>query len=76
MSQPRPAPRFQTLAQVADELNISVAQVRALIRSSDLKAIQVGGRGEWRVERVQLEAYIQQAYRRTRANLAADAALD
>ena len=67
-------PRFQTLSQVADELNTSVAQVRALIRSGELKAIQVGGRGEWRIERVQLEAYIQRAYRRTRANLAADAA--
>jgi prophage regulatory protein len=50
------------LSQVADELNTSVAQVRALIRSGELKAIQIGGRGEWRVERVQLEAYIQQAY--------------
>ncbi len=58
-------PRFLTLADVADVLNISLSQARALVRSGDLKAIQVGGRNQWRVEDAQLEAYIQRMYART-----------
>ena len=32
----------------------------------DLPAIKVGGRGQWRVETVELEAYIQRMYAETR----------
>jgi excisionase family DNA binding protein len=60
-----------TLKQVADELNISLSQTYALVRSGDLKAIQVGGRNQWRVERIKLEDYIQDAYHKTSASLAA-----
>ncbi len=59
--------RFLLLADVAAELNISAAQTYALVRSGVLPAIKVGGRGQWRVERVKLEQYIQSAYRETRA---------
>ena len=62
-------PRFLSLADVADELSVSVAQVRALVHSGELPAIQVGGRGVWRVEAVALEEYIQRQYARTRARL-------
>ena len=55
-------PRFLTLADVAEVLNTSVAQVYALVRRGDLPAIKIGGRGQWRVEREQLEAYIKKAY--------------
>ena len=55
-------PRFLQLADVAEVLNISGAQVYALVRRQDLKAIKVGGRGQWRVEASELEAYIQRAY--------------
>jgi len=55
-------PRFLQLADVAEVLNISAAQAYALVRSGELPAIKVGGRGQWRVEREQLEAYIQRAY--------------
>lgn len=57
--------RFLTLGDVADVLNISASQTYALVRSGDLKAIKVGGRGQWRVERVQLESYIKRMYAET-----------
>ncbi len=57
--------RFLTLDQVADELTVSHAQAYALVRSGDLPAIKVGGRGQWRVERTKLEEYIAAAYRAT-----------
>jgi excisionase family DNA binding protein len=56
------APRFLQLADVAEVLNISGAQVYALVRRRELKAIKIGGRGQWRVEASELEAYIQRAY--------------
>jgi excisionase family DNA binding protein len=59
-------PRFLQLADVAEVLNISAAQAYALVRSGDLPAIKVGGRGQWRVESEQLEAYIQRMYTQTR----------
>lgn len=54
--------RFVTLEDVREVLAISSAQAYALVRSGDLRAIQVGGRGQWRVETVELEAYIQRSY--------------
>jgi excisionase family DNA binding protein len=54
-------PRFLTLADVAEELNISAAQTYALVRNGDLRAIKVGGRGQWRVESSELERFISQA---------------
>ena len=47
--------RFLTLADVAEILCISVPQARAMVRSGELPAIQVGGRGQWRVEKAKLE---------------------
>jgi len=65
-------PRFLTLADVAEVLNTSQAQVYALVRRGDLPAIKIGGRGQWRVEAVELENYIQRMYARTRAEIEAD----
>lgn len=65
------AARFLTLADVTEALNISAAQAYALVRSGELPAIQVGGRGQWRVETVELEAYIQRMYAQTRAKVEA-----
>ncbi|MDF2808208.1 MAG: DNA-binding protein [Cellulosimicrobium sp.] len=65
------AQRFLTLADVTDELNISAAQAYALVRSGELPAIQVGGRGQWRVEVSELEAYIQRMYAQTRQRIEA-----
>lgn len=61
------APRFLQPADVAEVLNISSAQVYALLRSGDLPGIKIGGRGQWRVETAQLEAYISRMYDETRA---------
>ena len=62
-----PAPRFLSLADVAEVLNTSQAQVYALVRRGDLPAIRIGGRGQWRVESSQLEAYIARMYDDTKA---------
>ncbi|MHA7262546.1 helix-turn-helix domain-containing protein [Arthrobacter sp. TMN-37] len=61
--------RFLTLADVAEVLNISSSQTYALVRSGELPAIQVGGRGQWRVEARVLEDYIAEAYKRSAASL-------
>ncbi len=58
-------PRFLTLDDVAAYLNVSVPQVYALVRSGQLPAIKIGGRGIWRVDRDELEAYIERLYRET-----------
>jgi excisionase family DNA binding protein len=66
MTSPGSGPRFLQLADVAETLNISAAQVYALVRSGDLPAIKIGGRGQWRVEATELETYIQRMYAETR----------
>ena len=60
------APRFLTLGEVAEILNTSSAQVYALVRRGDLPAIKIGGRGQWRVENVQLEEFIKRMYAETK----------
>jgi len=60
------AARFLTLPDVAETLNVSLTQVKALVRTGDLPAIKVGGRGAWRVESSVLEDYIQRLYAETR----------
>lgn len=67
------APRFLTLTDVAETLNVSLAQVKALVRGGDLPAIKIGGRGAWRVESSQLEAYIARMYDLTREFIAGGA---
>ena len=57
--------RFMTLTELAEELNVSTSQAYALVRSGDLTGLQIGGRNQWRVERVKLEEFIAGAYRRT-----------
>src|SRR5699024_3686567 len=53
---------FIPLEGVQEVLSISRAQAYALVRSGELRAIQVGGRGQWRVEEAELEAYIERQY--------------
>ena len=60
-----------TVAQVADELNVKQSLVQGLIRTGELRAFQVGGRGLWRIGRQDVEDYIEQAYRRTAERIAA-----
>lgn len=58
------ARRFLTLADVAEILATSVAQVRSLVQSGELRYIQIGGRQQYRIEVVELEDYIQRMYAR------------
>jgi excisionase family DNA binding protein len=59
---PSGQPRFLKLTDVAEILNVTTRQVYALVRSGELRGIQVGGRQQWRVEAVELEDYIQRQY--------------
>lgn len=61
---PSGGPRFLKLTDVAEVLNVTTRQVYALVRSGDLRGIQVGGRNQWRVEDVALEDYIRRQYER------------
>jgi excisionase family DNA binding protein len=62
--------RFLTLADVAEILNISASQAYALVRNGDLVGVKIGGRGQWRVERDQLERYIARLYDETKRYIA------
>ncbi|MFD6666054.1 helix-turn-helix domain-containing protein [Micromonospora chalcea] len=57
--------RFLLLSDVAAELNVSDSQVYHMVRSGELPAIKIGGRGQWRVERSRLEEYIERKYAET-----------
>lgn len=61
--------RFLSLADVTEILSITMSQARALVRNGELRAIQVGGKGTWRVENTELEAYIQRQYAKTDARI-------
>jgi len=67
---PQPSPRFLKIEDAAAELATSKSQIYALLRSGELQGIQIGGRAQWRIERVKLEAYITEAYRKTAESLA------
>lgn len=58
-------PRFLTLEDVATYLSVSVPQVYSLVRSGELPAIKIGGRGVWRVDRQQLDTYIERLHEET-----------
>jgi excisionase family DNA binding protein len=58
-------PRFLLMADVADQLNVSTSQVYHMVRSGELPAIKIGGRGQWRIERSKLEEYIERKYAET-----------
>ena len=65
MAQVTTGPRFLQLADVAEILNISGSQAYALVRRGDVRAVKIGGRGQWRVEVSELEAYIARLYEDT-----------
>lgn len=59
--------RFLHLSEVAEILDVSVSQVYALVRNQQLRALKIGGRGQWRVERAALEEFIESCYAETQA---------
>ncbi|MGP5083735.1 helix-turn-helix domain-containing protein [Brachybacterium tyrofermentans] len=66
--------QFITLDEVQVVLSISRSQAYALVRTGDLRAIRVGGRGQWRVELTELDAYIERCYQVANAATADDIA--
>jgi excisionase family DNA binding protein len=68
--------RFLTIEQAADELNVKTSLVRGLIKTGELRGIQVGGRGVWRIGVNDIEDYIAEAYRRTAERIAAGELVD
>jgi excisionase family DNA binding protein len=57
--------RFLQMSDVAEELSVTLSQVYHMVRSGELPAIKVGGRGQWRIERAKLEEYIERKYGET-----------
>jgi excisionase family DNA binding protein len=68
--------RFMTMQDVADELAVSLSQVYHMVRSGELPAIKVGGRGQWRIERTRLEEYIDGKYAETATWVRANPLID
>ena len=64
---PALAPRYLKLEDVAAYLSVSVPQVYALVRSGELPAIKIGGRGVWRVDRSKLDDYLDNLQQETAA---------
>lgn len=60
-------PRYIKLEDVAAYLSVSSAQVYAMVRSGDLPAIKIGGRGVWRVDRNKLDDYLDRLEEETAA---------
>ncbi|QCX47507.1 DNA-binding protein [Arcanobacterium haemolyticum] len=63
--------KFLTIADVAESLCVSAGQVRTLIKNGEIPAIQVGGRGQWRISETALDDYIQSGYEKTRQKISA-----
>jgi excisionase family DNA binding protein len=59
------AARFLTMKTVAEELATTESQIYHMVRSGELPAIKIGGRGQWRIERAKLEEYIEHKYAET-----------
>lgn len=54
--------RFHTIPEVAEAFTTSEAQIRALLKSGELEGIQIGGRGQWRIEDTKIDEYINRMY--------------
>jgi excisionase family DNA binding protein len=54
-----------TMEEVAEELSVGLPQVRALVKSGELRGLQIGARGLWRIGVQDFEHYIANAYRLT-----------
>lgn len=58
--------RFLTLADTAEILSLSAAEVLDLVRTGELPAIRIGAGSGWRVERIVLESFIEAKYEEAR----------
>nr|WP_167739224.1 helix-turn-helix domain-containing protein [Kocuria sp. JC486] len=64
------------MADVAEILSASPAQVRAMVRSGELPAIQIGGRGQWRIQISVFEEWVQQKHQETAKAIHSGVSLD
>lgn len=62
--------RFLSIADVCEQLGVTSSAVRGMLHSGELLGIQVGGKGTWRIEESELDAYIQRAYATQRERIA------
>jgi excisionase family DNA binding protein len=60
-----PQRRLAPPGRIFGYLSVSEPQAYALVRSGDLPAIKIGGRGVWRVDRRRLEAFVEQLHDET-----------
>ena len=67
---PKDSPRFLKIKDVALELATTDSQIYAVLRTGELRGIQIGGRKQWRIERTELERWINERYQQTKKNLA------
>jgi len=65
-------PRFLTLTDVAEELQISTAAVRTMVLKGELEAFQIGGRGQWRIDSEKFEKFIEQLHQEQRQRVQAE----
>lgn len=63
---------FYTLDEVCEILAIEKPQGYSLVRSGELRAIKLGGRGQWRIEDGDLKAFLERAYAQTEAEIQAN----
>lgn len=56
------ARKFLTLAEVVEQLNISPGKGYELVRSGELRAMQIGGRGQWRIDPADLDEFVARMY--------------
>ncbi len=61
--------RLLTPKDVAAYLNITESQVYTLMREGDLVALKIGKRGVWRVDREELDRYIERLKTEARKRL-------
>lgn len=66
-----PFPKMLTIDDVQEILNLGKPMVYALVRSGEIRAVQLGPRGIWRVRQDDLAAYIDAAYEKTAERIAA-----
>jgi excisionase family DNA binding protein len=63
----KPERRFLKLEEAAEMFSVSNAQMYALVRRGEIRAIKLGGRGQWRVALTDLDEWVERMYAETDA---------
>lgn len=62
--------RMLSIGEVKDILNVGMPTLYVLLRSGELRGVQIGGRGIWRISEDDLAAYLDRAYQETEERIA------